>query len=189
MKLPAILTRHTSPQQARALAARFADGTTTPADERRLYAFFGTHAAGTLDADLEALRPMMMWYASLAAQRHRHSGRRAATAAVAATIGAAAIAGSALLLGHRTDADDTLYARYEGSYVIRGGQRISDVKAIYASLRTAERTADSLGMLTELPDGIYDADDPDVVLVEQALSGIDDPDVVEEIKRDIFSNI
>ena len=46
-------------KEIKKLIERFLDGDTTPAEERRIYAFFARHRYA---GDLERYRPMFEWY-------------------------------------------------------------------------------------------------------------------------------
>ena len=166
----------------RRLCARFMDGATSPAEERTIYRAFRSAPSGSLAPDLESMRPMMEWYAALAPRKHRAPLRIAGIAA-----GLAVLIATSAVLSHSARADNSLYARYEGSYEIRNGKRISDISSIYPALRQAEHTADSIiTMLDSLSENLYNLD-TESSLLDQALGCIADSTLSLELRRDILS--
>lgn len=132
------------------LIGRFLDGETTNAEEQRLYDYFaGTRVASRL----EKYRPMFSWYAGGMEEPLPESAptavprvrliplwlRTAACAAAAVLL----IAGAAVAYLRHASAE-RLYATYEGSYIVRGGKKITDLKAIMPELRRIEREASAL---------------------------------------------
>lgn len=123
-------------QDLHTLAQRFADGLTDVDEERRLFAAFAP--GRRVPADLEHLRPEMQWYASLlpaAKPRRRLSVtlfRLGAAAAVAMIVTVA--------VGYfnrmATLPDD--YLAYTGSYVIRNGEKITDLSRILPEIRRVD---------------------------------------------------
>lgn len=180
MNTPKIFKRKSDADAARRLADRFMAGDTTPAEERRLFAFFAMAPEGSLPSDLEAMRPMMAWYASLAPAAPRRSRMRAVAAAAAVV---AVVAATAVALMPSRSTDDGLYACYQGSYIIRNGRRVSDVREIYSYLQSAERTADSLAVAADID--IAADIDPGADIVEQALKGIADRELANSIMNEI----
>lgn len=126
------------------LVEQFMAGATSPAEERRLYRYYAAH--GSLPADLEQYRPMFAWYASLQKPARRPMAKRAVAAAIATLLIAGAIVGFVKYGGRN---DDDLYACYKGSYIVRDGQKIDDLRQIYTTLCAAELYADSLEALAE----------------------------------------
>lgn len=163
--------------QARTLVRAFMAGATDPAQEQWLYRFFGTCAPGSLPPDLEAMRPMFGWYASLrkpaqpARRRNHHLLAVAAAAVVLLAVGVFA----GLMLSHRRAASIGAYTEYSGSYIIRNGQRCDQMAIIYNDIVTAERFADSLA---STPD--------DSLAIEQALQALGDDNQASELRQQIF---
>lgn len=145
---------------------RFEQGLTDVAEERRLFADFAK--APTLPPDLEELRPMMLWYASLAPAEEQQSQRRhsfpvwlsaAAVVAVLMTVGISFITGGVM----SGDPDLHLYA---GSYVMRNGVKDTNLRRILPELKRAERiAAEHSGLLLSGADGAIDMSDPEVAAV------------------------
>lgn len=174
-------------ESAARLVSAFLDGITTPAEEESLYAFFKASATGSLPPDLEAYRSMFSWYSALKVEekkpavsfwnRFRYIGVACATAAVVA--GASFIAKDALAY------ENPLYAQYDGSYIIRDGQRISDMDVILGTVLRAERLADSLETVAAREEEMLDCE-YDRLLVETALSNVADPALASELKNELL---
>lgn len=126
--------------QARKLLERFLDGATSIAEENRLYSYF---AQTQLPADMQPYREMMEWYAGLRPAQHpATTGRkrfilRRFRVAAAAVIAAAAVT-VALPLYRSYEQRQSLYATYEGSYVIRNGVKYSNISSIISDLQASE---------------------------------------------------
>ena len=172
------------------LIGRFLDGSTSPTEEKLLYSFFKANPSGSLPAELEQFRPMFAWYAALpagntaaSAGRRRSFIRYAAAAAITALLTAAALFTFA---PRNTAYPDTLYAQYEGSYIVRNGKRITDIDKILVTVMRAEKMADSLSNSVLMQEQLSD-NDFDSIMVVQALSGISDPELVQQLKDDLLS--
>ena len=63
--------------------------------------------------------------------------------AVCAAAAVLIVAGAAAGFRHYRQTE-RLYATYEGSYIVRGGKKITDLKAILPELRRIERDAEAL---------------------------------------------
>lgn len=181
-------------KKIRSLIEAFLDGTTTDTQERELYAFFET--AGTLPADLEQYRGMFAWYAGLPSdssdgsmqkKRNRRKFWFTAMSGLAATV--AILVAVAIFTMPGNNGTDEFYAAYQGSYVIRGGQRITDLKTIYPELMRAERLVDSLAAVnhTTAANFRYDEDIERHVL-ENAIAHIDDPQLAQMIRQDLIGD-
>ncbi len=132
------------------LVEKFLDGATTNAEEQTLYDYF---AGEKVDRRLEQYKPMFRWYAGgmtdpLPAEPPAAAGRaRTLRMRILATAG---IAASVLLIGgaaigyHKHMEKERLYATYEGSYIVRGGKKITDLKAIMPELKRIERDAEAM---------------------------------------------
>lgn len=177
-------------EAARLLIELFLDGSTTPAQEERLYRFYASHPTGSLPAELEPYRPMFAWYASLprkADAKKRFLGRWGRYAAAAVVT---AVATVGLLMAPKlsySDNDAGLRARYDGSYIVRNGQRITDIDAILVSVMKAEQIADSLESLAMRQ--INDADiNYEQLILEQSISEITDTILARELRDDLIHN-
>ncbi len=172
---------------AASLVAAFLDGATTPAQEESLYAFFHNSPEGTLSSEMEACRPMFEWYAGLKAQKPRPAvsfwGRFKYVGVACAT--AALVAGASFIAKDAMAYDNPLYAQYDGSYIVRNGQRISDMDIILSTVMQAERLADSLETVAAREEELLDCD-YDRILVETALSNVADPALASELKNELL---
>lgn len=168
-----------------ALIAAFMEGTSTPAEEQEIYRFFAsTPQAGPR---LEQYRQMFCWYASLAPKPRRMVWYRrkivAAISGMAAAIALFAAIATFTLSGPETP--DTLYGSYSGSYIVRNGQRITDLRTIYPELIRAERLIDSITAATT-PVDIRHEENPETIMLEDALAHIDDPQLAMLLRRELM---
>lgn len=162
------------------LVDRFMAGETTVAQERRLFRAFAP--GRRVPPALEPHREMMQWYASLAPEA---APRRAALPRPAAWMAAAVAAGLLLTVGisymHRASALPDDYRIYRGSYVIRNGEKITDLAEILPEVKRVEQIVSNQqavaareveASLATQPvlDGV-DMDDPEVrAIVTRALN-------------------
>lgn len=178
--------------EVRELIDRFLDAATTPAEEQELYAFFAAAPVGSLDSDLEALRPMFGWYAGLAeTSRQREpkswwarSRKRIVAVASAAAVLAVMVAVGLGVFSKKSTPVDPLYASYEGSYIVRNGVRTNDLALIYATVAAAEHMADSLNSRADrelMADRDYDRQ-----AIDEALSAISDPVLAAQLRHDLL---
>ena len=166
----------------------FLDGATTPAQEERLYAFFRNSPQGSLSAGLEAYRPMFAWYSALKVE---NNGRKPSfwsrfRYAGVACVSVAIVVGASIILKNATSVDNPLYAQYDGSYVIRDGCRINDMEQIFNSVLAAERLADSLETVAAREEEMLSRD-YDRILVETALSNVNDKALAKELKNELIA--
>jgi len=121
-------------KQIEQLVEKFFDGSTTEAEEQRLYAFFKRR---DVPRELEKYRKTLAAFGAVSQRKApRHARiltlRRAITGIAAAAL---------LLFGAALYADfheeQALTALYEGSYVIVNGQKIDDLSAIKADIQSA----------------------------------------------------
>lgn len=166
---------------ARRLTAEFLDGSTTPSDEKKLYAYY---ARKTVASDLECYRQMFAWYAALERSEHQalpiwHNRRFIASAAAIVML---ALVGAGLLIGSAVTSNDMPeHNLYAGSYIIRNGHKITDIDEILPELRWADRYVDSTLSATkyEFPD------DPEQQILDDAIRHITDPDVRAVLLADL----
>lgn len=184
--------KHQNPLSEENIAAMvdaFLDGATTPAQEERLYAFFRNSPQGSLSAELEAYRPMFAWYSALKVEnkaarkpsfwsRYRYAGVACVTAVL--------VAGASIIFKNASSVDNPLYAQYDGSYVIRDGCRINDMEQIFNSVLAAERLADSLETVAAREEEMLSRD-YDRILVETALSNVNDKALAKELKNELIA--
>lgn len=174
-------------ENAARLVAAFLDGATTPAEEESLYAFFRDAPADSLSADLEAYRPMFAWYSGLKTEKQKPKvsfWSRFKYVGVACAVVAVAVA-TTFIAKNAKAYENPLYAQYDGSYIIRDGQRISDMDIILNTVLQAERLADSLETVAAREEELLDCE-YDRILVETALSNVADPALASEIKNELF---
>lgn len=133
------------------LVEKFLDGATSNSEEKALYDYF---ASGKVARRLEKYRAMFLWYAGgmttpmpdaevrapFKRFADRLSWRAVAGVAAAALLLVTAVIG---IFQHRKT--ELLYATYEGSYIVRNGKKITDLKRILPDLRRIENDAKALG--------------------------------------------
>ena len=124
-------------EEIQQLIERFLEGETTNAEEQVLYDYFnGDDVADSL----KSYREMFRWYAAGMPEREASLPKRTYAKWLA-------IAASILLLigigfGYRYyQEQQELYAIYEGSYIIRDGKKITDIKQILPELKATEQEA------------------------------------------------
>lgn len=149
-------------KEIRRLIARFLAGATTNAEERTLCDYFAGHDVAP---GLAHYRPMFGWYAGGCREEQLPGSglqsrqqapavqtpagcsrsvrrRRAAVRPLAWALGLAAslllLIGAGLGYGHY-QARLQEYAAYEGSYIIRDGKKLTDIREILPELKVAER--------------------------------------------------
>ncbi len=172
------------------LIERFLAGETSPAQEKSIYEAFARNSEGSLPDNLEKYRPMFSWYAALPAKKlkiqHRHKQwwKYAAAALIAALLCFGIIMIPAVSLkGDK----DILEARYAGSYVIRNGQRITNLDDIMVTILKAEHIADSLENLTDKR--IKEADiNYEQQILERSISEIQDTTLARQLREDLIGN-
>ncbi len=171
-----------SDDNARRLTQEFLDGSTTIEQEQTLYRYYATrHIA----SDLECYRPMFEWYVQLEKQsRPDEVGRprRKRFIAAAAAIAVLALVGAGLLFAPTPSSGDlSLERMYAGSYIIRDGKKITDIKQILPELRRADQYVDST-LNAQSPMTDYDFEK---ALIRDALSNINDPEIKAMLLADI----
>ncbi|MBO4943124.1 MAG: hypothetical protein J6C95_06815 [Muribaculaceae bacterium] len=179
MKIP-FFTRGLDASAVSILVERFLDGDTTPAQEKAIYHFYALHR--DLPDELERYRDMFAWYAGMQPRGERRP-RHAIAAAAAAVLVVAGI-GLSVIITEKSE-ENSLYASYQGSYIVRNGQRIDDIQAIYNSLAVAEQYADSI--LHEADREAVDLErNCEQTVIDHAFSSINDPDMARELKKEMF---
>lgn len=179
MKIP-FFTRGLDAPSVSRLVERFLDGATTPAEEKAIYHFYAMHPA--LSDDLEQYRDMFAWYAGMEPKRTRRSWRPVAAAAAAVLVVAGI--GISAIISDNTE-ERRLYASYEGSYIVRNGQRIDDIQAIYNSLACAEQYADSI-MIEADREAVDFERNCEQTVIDKAFAAVGDQAVASELKKEMF---
>ena len=113
-------------KQMERLVERFLDGLTTHEEEQKLYDYF----QGRVRGKLKKYKPMFQWYAEGMPER-KQTRRLWPKAAVAASVAAAVCAG--VMVIQKQDSSTDL-ALYEGSYIIRNGQKNCNLEEILPEL-------------------------------------------------------
>lgn len=113
-------------KQMERLVERFLDGLTTREEEQELYDYF----QGRVRGKLKKYQPMFQWYAEGMPDRKR-TRRLWPKVAVAASVAAAI--GAGLMVVHKESPSADL-ALYEGSYIIRNGQKNCNLEEILPEL-------------------------------------------------------
>lgn len=133
---------------------------------------------------------MFGWYAemgqhSAGGSRNVRPAWRRVWATTAAVVALVALGGAWIWFGNRDRSDmNSVYASYDGSYIVREGVRTTDIRLIYATVAAAEQYADSVNNIADSQlsyDPEYDRE-----AVEEALSAISDPALAARIRCDIF---
>lgn len=128
---------------------RFLDGRTSNEEEQALYDFFGQ---GDVPRRYRRYRKMFGWYASgmegplPTRAASRPMWRWAAAAALAAVL-----AGGAWMWHEHRERQE-LYECFEGSYIIRKGQKITDIRQIMPALEQSMADVELLEWEFEMPD-------------------------------------
>lgn len=169
--------RSMTDDEARRLTDLFLDGATEPDQEHRLYVYY----AGTRVADdLLCYKAMFAMYASLGRDDADIRPRRRGYLSVAAAIAVLAVVGSVVITHDHGDQND--FERvYAGSYIIRDGKKITDLKKIMPAIHRADCYVDSV---MRQVDALY-PDDTESEILEKALAGIADP----QLKAELLANL
>lgn len=168
--------------EAKALIKRFFDGDTSIKEEQMLYAYFAT---GKAQSDLQQYAPMFGWYANNLNEAHtaqpsRHWMRWAAAAVTIGIIGTVAIK----LIDRQPKVDSALAEMYAGSYIIRNGEKITDINEILPEILETEKMAeDVIAKSQEVAN--YDIDDEDIIY--ESLSCITDAKLRRQIADELNS--
>ncbi|MBP2690557.1 MAG: hypothetical protein J6B44_01850 [Muribaculaceae bacterium] len=181
MKIIKFISRKTiSDNDARRLTGLFLDGATSPDEERQLYAYYSRHRVA---ADLARYQSMFSWYETLAAEPAKKSGNRHRNLAAAATVAVLLTTGwmviDFLRAGNSNfDACDL----YAGSYIIRNGQKITDIDKIMPELQNADRLTDSVLCAAE----IDKCEDIELLTIDDEFSSISNPEVRAFLLNDTY---
>jgi hypothetical protein len=120
---------------------KFLNGETSNAEEQALYDFF---ASGDVPRSMKKYRAMFQWYEGgmkepLPQPARRFQMRRLVVRlSIAASILLACGIGIAI---YQYQQEQELYECYEGSYIIRNGEKITDIKKILPELRKTTQLA------------------------------------------------
>lgn len=161
---------------------RFLDGLTTCAEERKLYEYFSKK---TIATEAEQYREMMAWYASgMTTPIIKHNGKRSFslkhwiyTISIAASIALLCTLGIKLY-NYQSEMHDE-FSLYEGSYIIRNGEKITDLDLIMPELIEAEQFID---------EHKYSSTSIEEMMSETIIYDTDDEDTQKLIHKVIFEN-
>lgn len=166
---------------------RFLAGETTSAEERALYDYF---SHGRVPAELESYREMFAWYGSLCqdapAVRAVPEPVRLPRLRLWQWTGMAATVVLLFSLGFvfRMQTADLPeeYMAYEGSYIIRDGKKITDLRVVVPEIRRNEQLVSE--RLSQLDRSLEEAEDAfDRALMEDF--DMSDPDVAEVVRASL----
>lgn len=125
-------------QKAKEQIERFLNGETTNAEEKELYAFF----AGTdIPYSLKKYQPMFLWYAGGMKDGLPKKQRMAFRLWKKLCIAASVVVVLGIGLGVYHHIDNQKYEYLEGSYIIRNGKKITDIKTILPELKQTNKLA------------------------------------------------
>ncbi len=161
---------------------RFLNGSTTCAEEQKLYKYFSRK---DIAPETRPYREMMTWYASgMATPILKHKKKRSFS--IKHWIYTISIAASIALLctlGIKTSNNQSLtndeFSIYEGSYIIRNGEKITDLNLIMPELIEAERFIDEYK---------YSSPSIEEMISEVVIYETDDEDTQNLIHKVIFEN-
>ena len=121
------------------LIERFLNGETTNAEEQTLYDYF---ASDNVAESLRQYQGMFRWYAEgmPAIRGHKKTYIRTILAIAASLL---LLVGVGLGYWHYQQQQEE-YAIYEGSYIIRDGKKITDIRQILPELKAAEQEVSEL---------------------------------------------
>lgn len=169
-------------QNAAEWIERFLDGATTNEEEQALYHFF---ANDDVPGKLKKYKPMFDWYAggmkeSLPQPRkHRSLHLTILRLAIAAAIVLAFGVGIRLYTQYEQQKE---YACYEGSYIIRNGKKITDMKTIMPVIKktvlAAERQEKEIHAKSAKHQNSYEKS-----VEQQALDNLPDDETREMVKK------
>ena len=161
---------------------RFLDGTTTCTEEQKLYEYFSKKE---IAPEARHYREMMTWYASrMATPIVNHKRKRSFsikhwiyTISIAASIALLCTLGIKLYNSQSEVHDE--FNIYEGSYIIRNGEKITDLNLIMPELIEAERFIDEYK---------YSSPSIEEMISEVVIYETDDKDTQNLIHKVIFEN-
>ncbi len=156
---------------------RFLDGDTTCAQEQDIYAYFRRK---DIPSELEQYREMFAWYArrmkDKPVQKKSISIRILRYASIAASI--AIIVSIGFYFVKTYAAAQQEYAIYEGSYIIRDGEKITDIDKILPELKQAEQIVYEYSMNQS---DLIDSNDD--YMLQVALQGVTNPQTRQAITQ------
>lgn len=161
---------------------RFLDSTTTCAEEQKLYEYFSKK---NIAPEAEQYREMMTWYASrMATPIVNHKRKRSFsikhwiyTISIAASIALLCTLGFKIY--NRQSANSEEFSIYDGSYIIRNGEKITDLDLIMPELIEAEQFIDEYK---------YSSTSIEEMISDAIIYDTDDEDTQELIHKVIFEN-
>ncbi len=175
--------------QARELIGRFLDADTSLDEENALYCYF---RQTNLPEDIEAYRPMFKWYentltSSVTTSHNKYVWlnhrliRRISVAAIAILLLSICIS-FIIGLTHNQADDAELYARYDGSYIVRDGTKITDPKVVIPEIQRLEI------MCEQIDEKLSQYDNENTVVLNSIYEAYPDPDIREIIITEFYSD-
>lgn len=161
---------------------RFLNGSTTCAEEQKLYKYFSRK---DIAPETRPYREMMTWYASgMATPILKHKKKRSFsikhwiyTISIAASIALLCTLGFKIY--NRQSANSEEFSIYDGSYIIRNGEKITDLDLIMPELIEAEQFIDEYK---------YSSTSIEEMISDAIIYDTDDEDTQELIHKVIFEN-
>lgn len=118
---------------------RFLDGTTTNAEEKELYRFF---IEGNVPDNLKKYQQMFQWFADgMPGDPRAQKTKVVNLVQISMKVAASIVLVCGLGLGMYQVAFQKKYAFLEGSYIIRDGRKVTDLKSILPELRKMNKLA------------------------------------------------
>lgn len=156
---------------------RFLDGNTTCAQEQEIYAYFQND---DIPAELEQYREMFAWYAN--GMRDEPVNKKSVRVSIIRYVSIAASIALIVSIGFHYFKAYTYsqqeYAIYEGSYIIRDGEKITDIDKILPELKHAEQIACEYSRMQSVT--IESNDD---YMLQVALQGVSNPQIRQAIAQ------
>lgn len=118
---------------------RFLDGATTCAEEKELYRFFNE---GNIPEELKKYQQMFQWYADgMPGDPRPQKTKVVNLVQISMKVAASIVLVCGLGLGMYQIAFQKKYEFLEGSYIIRDGRKVTDLKSILPELRKMNKLA------------------------------------------------
>ncbi len=170
-----------TPSKAKDLVKRFFDGETSLDEEAKLYEYFNS---GNVSADLQQYSQMFAWYGNKLSTPAKKHSKKWYYVAAAASIAILTIVSIHQYTSTQLTAEEQRLAEiYAGSYIIRDGKKITDMKKVLPVILQEEKNYNSL--LAEIRKQDDQTTDHYQQFLDDVLSDIDD----EEMRNDILNEL
>lgn len=176
-----------SDDDARRLTTAFINGTTSLPEEESLFAYY---RSSPVAEDLEEYRQMMLWYDNGLKLEEDAPVKKPVVSGYIIKVFAPFAAALAIIItlavgsiptGFTEDQTD-MYAIYEGSYIIRNGKKITDLRQILPTILKSEQFCDEMIRLSDIK--VPDAED----VMREAMIGCYGNYELANYATDNFSN-